>query len=332
MNNDQHSQRKLMAAADLSEPSPRIASGRLAILLPCYQEEATMAETVAACARARPDAVIYVYDNNSTDRTAERAAAAGAIVRRETRQGKGNVVRRMFADIEADVYVMSDGDTTYDASRVGDLIALVVEQKFDMVVGARVPEDETTHRAGHAFGNALFNQIAALLFGNEFSDIFSGYRAFSRRFVKSFPVTTDGFEIETELTVHAIDLRVPVAEIPIPFGKRPEGSSSKLRTVRDGLRILWVLLLLAKEVRPFSFFAVWAALGALIALVLAYPLVVTFLATGLVPRLPTAVLATGISLLSFLSLGCGIVLDSVSRGRHEVKRLRYLTIPAFGAE
>jgi glycosyltransferase involved in cell wall biosynthesis len=301
---------------------------RLAILLPCYQEEVAIAETVAAFARARPDAAIYVYDNNSTDRTAERAAEAGAIVRHEARQGKGNVVRRMFADIEADVYVLSDGDATYDASRVDDLISLVVEQKFDMVVGARVPQDAAAHRTGHAFGNALFNRIADWVFGSELKDIFSGYRAFSRRFVKSFPIITDGFEIETELTVHALYLRVPVAEIPIPFGKRPEGSTSKLRTVRDGSRILWALLLLAKEVRPFAFFAFWGALGVLISLGLAYPLVVTFLKTGLVPRLPTAVLATGVALLSFLSLGCGIVLDSVSRGRHEMKRLRYLEIPA----
>jgi glycosyltransferase involved in cell wall biosynthesis len=297
-------------------------------LLPCYQEEAAIAETVGAFARARPDAVIYVYDNNSTDRTAERAAAAGAIVRRETRQGKGNVIRRMFADIEADVYVLSDGDATYDASRVDELIDLVVEQKFDMVVGARVPQGAAAMRAGHAFGNALFNRIADWLFGSEFTDIFSGYRAFSRRFVKSLPITTDGFEIETELTVHAIDLRVPVAEIRLPFVSRPEGSASKLRTARDGLRILWALFLLAKEVRPFSFFAFWSGLAAFISLVLAYPLLVTFLQTGLVPRLPTAVLATGIALLAFLSLGCGIVLDSVSRGRHEMKRLRYLEIPA----
>ena len=301
---------------------------RLAVLLPCYQEEATIAETVTAFARARPDAVIYVYDNNSTDRTAERALAAGAIVRRETRQGKGNVIRRMFADIEADVYVMSDGDATYDASRVGELIRLVVEEKFDMVVAARVPLEAGAMRTGHAFGNALFNRIADWLFGSEFTDIFSGYRAFSRRFVKSMPIVTDGFEIETELTVHAIDLRVPVAEIALPFGARPAGSASKLRTTRDGLRILWVLFLLAKEVRPFSFFAFWGALAAIVSLILAYPLLVTFVQTGLVPRLPTAVLATGIALLGFLSLGCGIVLDSVSRGRHETKRLRYLEIPA----
>jgi glycosyltransferase involved in cell wall biosynthesis len=301
---------------------------RLAILLPCYQEEATVAETVAAFARARPDATIYVYDNNSTDRTAERAAAAGAIVRHETRQGKGNVLRRMFADIEADVYVMADGDGTYDASRVDELVTLVVDQNIDMAVAARVPQDAATHRPGHAFGNAVFNRIADWLFGSQFTDIFSGYRAFSRRFVKSLPITTDGFEIETELTVHAIDLRVPVAEIPIPFGKRPPGSMSKLRTVRDGGRILWVLLILTKEVRPFAFFAFWGGLAALVAVALAYPLLLTYLKTGLVPRFPTAILATGIALLAFLSLGCGIVLDSVSRGRNEMKRLRYLEIPA----
>lgn len=301
---------------------------RLAILLPCYQEEATIAQTVAAFAGARPDAAIYVYDNNSTDRTAERAAAAGAIVRRERRQGKGNVIRRMFADIEADVYVMADGDNTYDASRVGELIAPIVDEQFDMVVGIRVPQDAAAMRAGHTFGNALFNRIAGWLFGGQFTDIFSGYRAFSRRFVKSFPIVAAGFEIETELAVHAIDLRVPVAEVPLPFRRRPEGSESKLHTARDGLRILWVLLLLAKEIRPFSFFAFWGGLAAIVSLVLAYPLFVTFLQTGLVPRLPTAVLATGIALLAFLSLGCGIVLDSVSRGRHEMKRLRYLEIPA----
>lgn len=301
---------------------------KLAILLPCYQEEAAIAETVAAFARARPDAVIYVYDNNSTDRTAERAAVAGAVVRREARQGKGNVIRRMFADIEADVYVLSDGDATYDASRVDELIRPVVAEKVDMVVGARVPHDAAAMRAGHAFGNALFNRIVGWLFGSDFTDIFSGYRAFSRRFVKSLPITTDGFEIETELTVHAIDLRVPVAEIPLPFGRRPVGSQSKLRTARDGLRILWVLVRLTKEVRPFSFFAFWGGVAVVVALALAYPLLVTFVKTGLVPRLPTAVLATGIALLGFLSLGCGIVLDSVARGRHEMKRLRYLEIPA----
>ena len=304
---------------------------KLAILLPCYQEEATIAATVTALRHARPDATIYVYDNNSTDLTAERARAAGAIVRSETRQGKGNVVRRMFADIEADVYVMCDGDTTYDASRVGELIDAVVEQKIDMVVGARMPNDQNAHRTGHAFGNALFNWIAEIVFGSQFKDIFSGYRAFSRRFVKSFPVITHGFEIETELTVHAIDLNVPVLEVPMPFGSRPNGSNSKLRTVRDGLRILWILFLLAKEVRPFGFFAMWAVLSGLVALILAAPLFATYLDVGLVPRLPTAILSTGVALLSFMSLGCGIVLDSVSRGRHEKKRLQYLSIPAVGA-
>lgn len=304
---------------------------RVAILLPCYQEEATIAETVWAFRRARPDAVIYVYDNNSTDRTAERALEAGAVVRREPRQGKGNVVRRMFADIEANVYVLCDGDMTYDASRVNDLIEGVTGDNLDMVVGARLSGD-FRHRTGHAFGNMLFNHIASLLFGSEFRDIFSGYRAFSRRFVKSFPAITHGFEIETELTMHAIDLRVPVAEIPIRFGNRPQESDSKLRTVHDGLRILGTIFRLAKELRPLGFFGFWSVVSALVALVLAYPLVVTYQSTGLVPRLPTAVLATGIMLLSFLSLACGVILDSVSRGRHEVKRLHYLSISAPASE
>jgi glycosyltransferase involved in cell wall biosynthesis len=300
----------------------------IAILLPCYQEEATIAETVGAFRQARPDATVYVYDNNSTDRTAERAREAGAVVRHEGQQGKGNVVRRMFADIDADIYVMCDGDMTYDASRVNELIDGVAGANADMVVGARVAHDASTYRTGHSFGNAVFNRIARLLFGSQLTDIFSGYRAFSRRFVKSFPAITHGFEIETELTVHAIDLRVPIAEIVIPFGKRPEGSQSKLRTVQDGLRILWTITILVKEVRPFGFFAFWSALAALAAVVLAYPLLITFWETGLVPRLPTAVLATGIMLLSVLSLACGFILDSVSRGRHEMKRLHYLSIAA----
>jgi glycosyltransferase involved in cell wall biosynthesis len=304
----------------------------VAVLLPCFEEEATVADTVRAFRRALPEAAIYVYDNNSSDRTAERARAAGAIVRREARQGKGHVVRRMFADIEADIYVMADGDMTYDAASVTLLVDRLVAENLDMVVGARVPRDPSAHRPGHAFGNRLFNRIAALLFASRFTDIFSGYRAFSRRFVKSFPAITGGFEIETELTVHAIDLRVPVAEIPVPYAERPSGSASKLRSVRDGLRILWTLALLAKEVRPFSFFALWAALFALVSLALAYPLLVTFWETGLVPRLPTAVLATGIMLLSFLSLACGFILDSVSRGRHEMKRLHYLGCGSAAAE
>jgi glycosyltransferase involved in cell wall biosynthesis len=304
-------------------PQPSIA-----ILLPCYQEEATIAETVRAFRRARPDATVYVYDNNSTDRTAACAREAGAVVRHEGQQGKGNVVRRMFADIDADIYVMCDGDMTYDASRVNELIDGVAGANADMVVGARVAHDASTYRTGHSFGNAVFNRIARLLFGSQLTDIFSGYRAFSRRFVKSFPAITHGFEIETELTVHAIDLRVPIAEIVIPFGKRPEGSQSKLRTVQDGLRILWTITILVKEVRPFGFFAFWSALAALAAVVLAYPLLITFWETGLVPRLPTAVLATGIMLLSVLSLACGFILDSVSRGRHEMKRLHYLSIAA----
>jgi glycosyltransferase involved in cell wall biosynthesis len=301
---------------------------KIAILLPCYQEEPTIGETVREFRHARPDATIYVYDNNSRDRTAERALAAGAVVRREERQGKGNVVRRMFADIDADVYVMCDGDATYDASRVDELIEAIVSANLDMVVGARLRSDASAQRTGHGLGNVLFNRIAGLLFGSEFNDMFSGYRAFSRRFVKSFPAITQGFEIETELTVHAVDLRMPVREIPIKFGERPEGSKSKLRTVRDGLRVLWTIILLAKEVKPFAFFALWSALGVIVSIALAYPLLVTYWETGLVPRLPTAVLVTGVILLSSLSLACGIILDSVSRGRHELKRLHYLSVPA----
>jgi glycosyltransferase involved in cell wall biosynthesis len=300
---------------------------KLAILLPCYQEETTIGDTVRAFRMARPDATIYVYDNNSTDRTAEQALTAGAVVRREKCQGKGNVVRRMFADIEADVYVMSDGDTTYDASRVTELIDPVVLDGIDMVVGSRVAKDPSAFRRGHGLGNGLFSFLARLIFGGQFVDLFSGYRAFSRRFVKSFPSITHGFEIETELTVHALDLRVPTAEIPILFYPRPEGSASKLRTIHDGLRILWMILRLAKEVKPLAFFSVWSALGAGVSVALAYPLLVTYIDTGLVPRFPTAILATGIMLLSFLSLACGFILDSVCRGRHEMKRLHYLSIP-----
>lgn len=304
----------------------------IAILLPSFQEEATIANTVQAFRHARPDAVVYVYDNNSTDRTAERAVAAGAILRREPRQGKGNVVRRMFADVEADIYVICDADMTYDASRVNQLIDLLIAENLDMVVAARVPADAAAHRTGHVAGNLFFNRMVGLLFGSRFTDIFSGYRAFSRRFVKSFPAITQGFEIETELTVHAIDLRLPVAEVPIPFIGRPRGSQSKLNPLSDGLRILWTLALLCKEVRPFSFFAFWAGLGGLISILLAYPLLVTFWETGLVPRLPTAVLATGIMMLASLSLACGLILDSVCRARHEVKRLTYLNIRALSRD
>src|SRR5215475_8365481 len=235
---------------------------RLAILLPCYQEEAAIAETVAAFARARPDAVIYVYDNNSTDRTAERAAAAGAIVRREARQGKGNVIRRMFADIEADVYVMADGDLTYDASAAGRLVDALVSQNVDMVVGVRVASGRA-FRPGHQFGNHLFNRVVTHLFGNGFTDILSGYRVVSRRFAKSFPAASSGFEIETELSVHALDLKLAAVEIPLRYDERPQNSSSKLRTYRDGARILLKILMMYKTLRPFAFFgAIFVALFA----------------------------------------------------------------------
>jgi hypothetical protein len=238
----------------------------------------------------------------------------------------------MFADVDADIYVLVDGDATYDSASVGTMIARLVDDGLDMVVGVRRDQEQAAYRPGHRFGNRLLTGFVAHVFGAAFADMLSGYRVFSRRFVKSFPAITGGFEIETELTVHAIDLRVPVAEIPVPYAERPAGSASKLRSVRDGLRILWTLVLLAKEVRPFSFFALWAALFAATSLALAYPLLVTFWETGLVPRLPTAVLATGIMLLSFLSLACGLILDSVGRGRHEMKRLHYLGCGSAAAD
>lgn len=303
---------------------------RIAVLLPCYNEEVTIAEVVRGFARALPAATIYVYDNNSTDATAARAAAAGAVVRREPLQGKGNVVRRMFADIEADVYVMADGDGTYDPNSAPDMVRLVAEEGLDIVVGARQESGDAaawSHR--RRLGNRLLTAFVAKLFGKRFTDILSGYRAFSRRFVKSFPALARGFEIETELTIHALELRLPVAEIETSYIARPEGSQSKLRTSRDGARILRTILLLLKEERPFRFFGSISLVLAVVSIALAYPLLIEFLETGLVPRIPTAVLCTGLMLLAFLSLTCGLILDSVSRGRREMKRMAYLAVPAF---
>ena len=299
----------------------------VAVLLPCLNEASTIAEVVRGFQAELPGAAIYVYDNNSTDDTAALAGAAGARVRHESVQGKGNVVRRMFADIDADVYVMVDSDLTYDISRAGALVGQLVRDKLDMIVGAREAEVEGTFRPGHRFGNRFFNSAVSLLFGSRFTDIFSGYRVLSRRFVKSFPAVSRGFEIELELTVHALDLRVPVVEVPVAYRPRPSGSTSKLRTWPDGLRILRILFLLSKEVRPFAFFAAWAALIATASVVLGYPIVAVWLETGLVPRFPTAILCTGLMVLASLSLACGFVLDSVSKGRHEAKRLSYLGLP-----
>jgi len=306
---------------------------RIAVLLPCFNEEITIAGVVAGFTRALPGATVYVYDNNSTDATATRAAAAGAIVRREPLQGKGNVVRRMFADIEADIYVMADGDGTYDPGSAPEMVRMIAEDGIDMVVGARKESgDAAAWNQRRRLGNRLLTGFVARLFGKRFTDILSGYRAFSRRFVKSFPALAPGFEIETELTVHALELRVPVAEIDTPYIARPEGSQSKLRTSRDGARILRTIFLLLKEERPFRFFGAISLGLAAVSVVLAYPLLIEFLETGLVPRIPTAVLCTGLMLLAFLSLTCGLILDSVSRGRREIKRIAHLAVPRTGID
>jgi glycosyltransferase involved in cell wall biosynthesis len=299
---------------------------RISVLIPCYNEELTIEQTVAGFREALPSATIYVYDNNSQDRTVERAIAAGAVVRSETLQGKGHVVRRMFSDIDADVYVMADGDATYDPTTAGAMIERLVSQNLDMVVGRRVHKQPEAYRAGHVIGNKMLTGFLATLFGRRFTDILSGYRVFSRRYVKSFPALSTGFETETELTVHALTLNLPIAEMDTSYFMRPEGSSSKLATYRDGFRILTVMLTLLKNERPSYFFGIVAGMLALSSVGLAVPLIITYLETGLVPRLPTAILCASIMLLAFLSIVCGLVLDTVTRGRREIKRLAYLTI------
>jgi len=301
---------------------------RIAVLIPCYNEETAIGQVIADFRRALPEAVIYVYDNNSRDRTVEVAREAGAIVRTEPLQGKGNVVRRMFADVEADVYVLVDGDATYDAASAPRMIQTLLEGQLDMVNGARVTDIQNAYRPGHRFGNWLLTSMVAWVFGSRFRDMLSGYRVFSRRYVKSFPALAAGFETETELTVHALELRMPTAEIPTPYKERPAGSISKLSTFRDGFRILWTIIVLIKEEKPMEFFSILSGLMALVSVVLIAPIVVEFLETGLVPRLPTAVLSMGLMILAFLSLTCGLILETVTRGRSEMKRMRYLGIPA----
>lgn len=305
-------------------------SRRIAVILPCRNEETAIAGTIASFRKALPEATIHVYDNASTDRTAEVARAAGALVGREPMPGKGNVVRRMFADVEADIYVIADGDDTYDAAVAPAMIERLLREDLDMVVGRRQGEGEALYRAGHRFGNRMLTGAVGLLFGDRFSDVLSGYRVMSRRFVKSFPALATGFEIETELSVHALELRMPIAELDCAYRARPAGSASKLKTYRDGFRILWTILILFKEVRPFEFFGLIALVLVALSVGLAVPVVVTFLETGLVPRFPTAILSTGIMLLAFLSLTCGLILHSLSRARIEAKRMRYLAIPAAG--
>lgn len=299
----------------------------IAVLIPCFNEALTIAKVVTDFRTALPSGDIYVYDNNSTDETVAEARKAGAIVRTESQQGKGNVVRRMFADIDADVYVMTDGDDTYDASRAQDLVTNLIENQLDMVVGSRAAEDHLAHsRPGHRLGNEVLTRTVRWLFGRGVTDMLSGYRVFSRRFVKSFPAIARGFEIETEITVHALQMGLPIDEVETHYFDRPEGSASKLNTYRDGLRILGTIFLLLRDNRPLLFFGSGFLLLAGFSIALAVPVFGTYMDTGLVPRLPTAILATGSMLLGFLSLGCGLILDNVSRGRLEAKRLRYLSL------
>lgn len=304
-----------------------VARPRVAVILPCYNEEAAIARTVAGFRAALPDAAIYVYDNNSRDGTIAAARAAGAIVRTERMQGKGHVVRRMFADVDADIYVMADGDATYDPASAPEMIAALVGDGLDMVVGTRVHEASDAYRRGHVLGNRMMTGLLAGLFGRSFTDIFSGYRVFSRRFVKSFPVLSAGFEIETEISVHALELKMPVGEVETRYFARIEGSASKLNTWRDGLRILRVIATLYRVERPLWFFGMIALAFALAAVGFALPLVPTYLVTGQVPRFPTAILATGLMNLAFLNLFAGLILDTVVRGRREMRRLAYLAVP-----
>jgi glycosyltransferase involved in cell wall biosynthesis len=299
----------------------------VAVLVPCYNEAIAIRSVVAAFREALPGATVFVYDNNSSDNTVEEARAAGAIVRTERLQGKGNVVRRMFADVEAEVYVLVDGDGTYDAPSAPSLIRRLLEDSLDMVNAVRVESSTAAYRAGHRLGNRVLTGFVAWLFGSRSSDMLSGYRIFSRRFVKSFPALAAGFEIETELTVHALELRLPIAEMRTPYRERPPGSVSKLNTYRDGMRIATTIFTLIKEEKPLAFFSLVALALAVAAIGLGIPIWLTFRETGLVPRLPTAVLSMGLMLMAALSATCGLILDTVTRGRKETKRLAYLSVP-----
>ncbi|MDQ2802694.1 MAG: glycosyltransferase family 2 protein [Pseudomonadota bacterium] len=306
------------------------AGQRVVVLVPCYNEEIAISAVVAGFRAALPGATIYVYDNNSKDGTVAAARAAGAIVRGEPLQGKGQVIRRMFADVDADAYVLVDGDATYDPTSAPVMVRLLLDERLDMVNGARVTEIEAAYRRGHRFGNQILTGMVAWVFGNRVSDMLSGYRVFSRRFVKSFPALASGFETETEFTVHALELRMPVGEVATPYKDRPQGSESKLRTYSDGLRILRTIMILIKEERPLQFFSIAAVILLLLGVAIGIPVIADYVRTGLVPRLPSAVLATGFVMISVLSLACGLILDSVARGRKELKRMAYLALPAPG--
>lgn len=297
---------------------------RIAVLVPCYNEEQTVAAVISDFQAALPQATVYVYDNNSADHSVAVARAAGAVVRREAHQGKGNVVRRMFTDVDADIYVLVDGDATYHAPSARAMIGHLLDERLDMVVAVRVEQDQVAYRPGHRTGNRLLTGFVAHVFGRTFTDMLSGYRVFSRRFVKSFPVLSGGFEIETELTIHALELGLPVSEWTTPYYARPAGSQSKLNTWGDGLRILWTIIRLYRSERPMMFFGGIGLALAIISIGVAIPVFVTYFEEGIVPRLPTALLATGLMLIAVLSVGCGLILDTVTRGRRELKRLAYL--------
>ncbi|WP_204217600.1 glycosyltransferase [Microvirga pudoricolor] len=299
---------------------------RIAVLVPCYNEEKSVGAVIRDFKVALPNADIYVYDNNSSDNTIVVARDHGAHVRRELIQGKGSVVRRMFADVDADVYILVDGDATYHAASAPAMVQRLVDDGLDMVTGNRISDEREAYRRGHRFGNRVLTGLVASVFGRQITDMLSGYRVLSRRFVKSFPAMAHGFETETELTVHALELRMPIAEIDTPYGARPPGSFSKLSTYRDGIRILRMIVRLIKDERPLAFFSLVSTLLLVLAVAFAAPVFFTWLETGLVPRFPTAILATGLALLSFLSLSCGIVLDSVALGRREARRFAYLRV------
>ena len=326
-------QAKPLTQTDLGRPEPPArlageagAAPRIAVLVPCYNEALTIAAVVRGFREALPQAVVYVYDNNSGDGTAEAARAAGAVVRFERRQGKGNVVRRMFADIDADVYVLVDGDDTYEVAAAPRLVAELVDNGLDFVNGARVSTAAAAYRPGHRFGNYALTELVRIIFGRQFTDMLSGYKALSARFVKSFPAMSSGFETETELAVHALELRMPCGEIETAYKERPEGSVSKLSTWRDGFRILKLIARLVKDERPLQFFGILGLVVGLCGIALGAPVVATYLETGLVPRLPTAVLSIGLVILGVLSFFAGLILDMVTRTRQEMKRLVYLSI------
>jgi hypothetical protein len=298
---------------------------KIAVLVPCYNEEATVGKVIADFRAALPAAEIFVFDNNSTDDTRSVSSAAGASVFLETHRGKGFVVRRMFSDVEADIYVLVDGDATYDASSVRLMVKRLLENRHDMVVGGRIESEQAAYRAGHRTGNRLLSAFIAFVFGSTIKDALSGYRVFSRRFVKSFPVLSGGFEIETELTIHALELGLAIDEIMTPYRARPTGSASKLNTWRDGFRILLTIFNIYRAERPLAFYSCLGAVAAISSIALAMPVVVTYLETGLVPRLPTAVLSTGLMLSALLCMAVGLVLDTVTRGRREMKLLAYLS-------